>query len=383
MAESETIDAATDAAMAEFGLRPEPSIVPNRLMPPAFLTHRGEVAKPYSPTLQDRFGKALRDLGLSRSTVNGLVGSTGLGREGPMAGSSLSDFSPLGLLWAGEEFVRTGDTLAAIGMLPGGAPAKAAVREGAETVARVANPIRVYHGSPHDWAAERLVRLADGRTEYIVGAPDKLPDVPEGAEVLKDFPFGRPRIADKMGTGEGAQAYGHGLYFAEAEDVARSYRDKLAKPGGSSIYEVAIHARPDDFLDLETPLTEQRAIEPALRRYFGRRYERAMTGPYRADGFTFKDLATDPVHAAMNVREMTEAGIPGIKYRDAMSRGDSATEGSRNYVIFPGNEHLIEVLRKYGIIGLLGTGAAASLADGGTGQAQAATMPAYQTGGGF
>lgn len=31
----------------------------------------------------------------------------------------------------------------------------------------------------------------------------------------------------KIGTGEGAQAYGHGLYFAEAEDVARSYRDDL------------------------------------------------------------------------------------------------------------------------------------------------------------
>jgi hypothetical protein len=31
----------------------------------------------------------------------------------------------------------------------------------------------------------------------------------------------------KIGTGEGAQAYGHGLYFAEAEPVAEGYRDKL------------------------------------------------------------------------------------------------------------------------------------------------------------
>lgn len=35
----------------------------------------------------------------------------------------------------------------------------------------------------------------------------------------------------KIGTGEGAQAYGHGLYFADAEDVARSYRDALAPLG--------------------------------------------------------------------------------------------------------------------------------------------------------
>jgi hypothetical protein len=33
---------------------------------------------------------------------------------------------------------------------------------------------------------------------------------------------------DKIGTGEGAQAFGHGLYFAEAEDVAKTYRDMLS-----------------------------------------------------------------------------------------------------------------------------------------------------------
>lgn len=32
----------------------------------------------------------------------------------------------------------------------------------------------------------------------------------------------------KIGTGEGAQAYGHGLYFAENEGVARSYRNALS-----------------------------------------------------------------------------------------------------------------------------------------------------------
>lgn len=33
----------------------------------------------------------------------------------------------------------------------------------------------------------------------------------------------------KIGTGEGAQAYGHGLYFAEAEPVAKGYRERLTK----------------------------------------------------------------------------------------------------------------------------------------------------------
>jgi len=35
---------------------------------------------------------------------------------------------------------------------------------------------------------------------------------------------------EKIGTGEGAQAYGHGLYFAENEGVARGYRDALSRP---------------------------------------------------------------------------------------------------------------------------------------------------------
>jgi hypothetical protein len=87
--------------------------------------------------------------------------------------------------------------------------------------------IKAYQGSPHDFAAERLVRYPDGSTEYIVGSPDVLPDIPAGAEVLEDFPFGRTRM-DKIGTGEGAQAYGHGMYVAEAEDVAKGYKDNIS-----------------------------------------------------------------------------------------------------------------------------------------------------------
>jgi hypothetical protein len=37
--------------------------------------------------------------------------------------------------------------------------------------------------------------------------------------------------SSKIGMGEGAQAYGHGLYFSENPDVARSYRDALKRGG--------------------------------------------------------------------------------------------------------------------------------------------------------
>jgi hypothetical protein len=49
---------------------------------------------------------------------------------------------------------------------------------------------------------------------------------------------------DAVGTGEGAQAYGHGLYFAENEGTARSYRDALAAPqfdGGPYDYDNIAH----------------------------------------------------------------------------------------------------------------------------------------------
>jgi hypothetical protein len=126
----------------------------------------------------------------------------------------------------------------------------------------------------------------------------------------------------QIGTGEGAQAYGHGLYFAESEDVARGYRDALQKGSGATdddvmaraiqahdgdleaaakslgergnrlmesdpdkaqrfyqmqmrvmgghnpsghMYQVEIDASPDEFLDWDKPLSEQsEAVRKAL-----------------------------------------------------------------------------------------------------------------------
>ena len=52
------------------------------------------------------------------------------------------------------------------------------------------------------------------------------------AGVIKAY-HGSPHRFDrfdmsKIGTGEGAQAYGHGLYFAESPDVAAGYQERLA-----------------------------------------------------------------------------------------------------------------------------------------------------------
>jgi hypothetical protein len=50
----------------------------------------------------------------------------------------------------------------------------------------------------------------------------------------------------KIGTGEGAQSYGRGLYFAENEDVAQGYRDALTKRAMNSIELKNIGLSPND-----------------------------------------------------------------------------------------------------------------------------------------
>jgi hypothetical protein len=45
---------------------------------------------------------------------------------------------------------------------------------------------------------------------------------------------------------------------------------------------------------------------------------------------------------------LAEAGIPGIRYLDGNSRASGG--GTRNYVMFPGTEDHIRILRKYGLL---------------------------------
>jgi hypothetical protein len=53
----------------------------------------------------------------------------------------------------------------------------------------------------------------------------------------------------KIGTGEGNQSYGHGLYFAENEGVAQSYRDALTKGAMDSLEFKKIGLSPNDRRD--------------------------------------------------------------------------------------------------------------------------------------
>ena len=96
---------------------------------------------------------------------------------------------------AGGFYMGPGSPLRAVGALPGAI--KHGAQEFAKASAAAAPRLTVYQGSPH-----------------------KFP--PTAKNPLGEFD------SSKIGTGEGAQAYGHGHYTAESPDVAKMYQETLS-----------------------------------------------------------------------------------------------------------------------------------------------------------
>jgi hypothetical protein len=110
-----------------------------------------------------------------------------------------------------------GMAMATMGAIPGGRLAGLLKRYDP-----VMQQLDVYHGTPHRFPA----------TE---------------ANPLGEFD------ASKIGTGEGAQAYGHGIYYAESPDIAKHYQTQLGKfydqmqtpEGAMSLEEAVTKYHPD------------------------------------------------------------------------------------------------------------------------------------------
>jgi len=274
----------------------------------------------------------------------------------------------------------------------------------------------------------------------------------EGPASIRAF-HGSPHRFDRfdmsrIGTGEGAQAYGHGLYFAGNEGVAKGYRDALSsevyttpqgniwspdslqhlnirnqarqnpyelgfainraenllktappatrplleadlvtlrnlqdagglKPASGTMYEVNLNTTPDRLLDWDAPLSGQGAIGEATRDVIANflkidasgiynssmpigKFENALKGRDLSGGGAVRYLdnqaASELQGAGAVSSALRNAGIDGIQYLDAGSR--AAGDGTRNYVMF--DDKLIDILRRYGVAGTLGGGAAAT-----------------------
>lgn len=197
------------------------------------------------------------------------------------------------------------------------------------------------------------------------GTIDKEKAVQMAMDVLQTTPMGvigkivyhgSPHKFDKfdmskIGTGEGAQAYGHGLYMAESPEVAKEYARRLTpqertltgfKPGKSNLYKVDI---PDEaiprMLDWDKPLSQQAEVWKVLQEKF----------PYLGNqGHKTGEWALGEIGEGIGglgpklTQEMQQAGIPGIRYLDEGSR--AAGEGTSNFVLF--NDRLARILERNG-----------------------------------
>lgn len=227
-------------------------------------------------------------------------------------------------------------------------------------------------------------------------------DLAKFAPVLSAIPFfhGSPHKYDavdlsKIGTGEGAQAYGHGYYGADAQNTAEAYAanvkddktitdlnaelSRLAKimnddeAGGYRKYrsnagreaaaqydalmarresvvsdpgnlyrgeyrwpdpakEAATPLTGEDLLDWDRPLSEQGGVDrfsmlPQFARPLDAIEAQNVTGER-----LYKRLENKLGDKKASEILLYEAGIPGIRYLDQMSRG--AGDGTRNYVMF-------------------------------------------------
>lgn len=185
---------------------------------------------------------------------------------------------------------------------------------------------------------------------------------------------GTPHTVDKfttqkIGTGEGAQAFGWGMYFAGNKEVADFYRDAVAKQHDTekgNTYQVEV-PEDSDMLDYDARLADQpEKVQAALtglgirlndfnvispsgeiltsqesrdqaRNYITRNNVAGkiveapteMTGK-RAYNLLSKKLGGDEAAS----KALLAAGVPGLHFLDAGSRGAFAKSDTRNYVIF-------------------------------------------------
>ena len=153
--------------------------------------------------------------------------------------------------------------------------------------------IRAYHGTVHDFAGFRIRAI---------------------------------------GRGEGFQAFGYGLYFAENYKVAEYYADKLGEklksgdPHAKIIYEVNLAVRPDMLLDYDKRLTEQSDYVKQRLGDFLYREEPLLNG--KSFWNTFSEVSPSLRVIAKNVFQDANGDLPAFE-RALHARVEHATDTAK------------------------------------------------------
>ncbi len=186
---------------------------------------------------------------------------------------------------------------------------------------------------------------------------------PTGIRGWHGSPYQFDRFSmDKIGTGEGAQVYGHGLYFAEAKPTAESYRDVLSRDRPGSLYEVELDVDPDNAMLRWFDPSEQQpdlvreavadinpnALSP---RNLGYDYEAGrMAQAPRSGSEIYQELVRTTGSPQSASQALRDRGVHGVQYPDQLSRR-KRSGGTRNFVLY--DEDRVNILKRYGLAGLL------------------------------
>lgn len=146
----------------------------------------------------------------------------------------------------------------------------------------------------------------------------------EGIQVYHGSPYEFEKFdTSKIGTGEGAQSYGHGLYVAENPEVAQEYiREPFSKQPmeGGNLYTAKILQPKEAFLDWDKPALEQSPELQAKLKAAGLDFEATKNMALQSALDTLGDPTKAGYDQAAISAKLSEAGIPGIKYLDQGSR---------------------------------------------------------------
>lgn len=157
-------------------------------------------------------------------------------------------------------------------------------------------------------------------------------------------------VLDALEDAESSLAEAAGMPEAEQrwKDIIQQlyeldYRQPLpSRPGRT--YEVEIGYPEEALLDWNAPLSQQpEAVKAA---YASKRYGFHGMTDEPGDGDRLWHNRRYSSHPAGAAREMLGRGIPGILYREQSRLGPVT-----NYVMFPGTEDRIRILRQYGLLG--------------------------------
>lgn len=144
----------------------------------------------------------------------------------------------------------------------------------------------------------------------------------------------------KIGTGEGVQAYGYGLYFSESRDVAKGFKVAVPDKGPGALYTVDV---PDSLvrkmIEWDKPISQQpQNVKDALANSVFAGTEMTGKEVYERIG-SMLSKGTKEKQGQAASRFFAEKGVPGVRYIE---------KNAGNVVVFPGSEDQIKIIKTEG-----------------------------------